>query len=96
MMTVSPNPLADDSTPYTVQEFCDRNRISITSYYKLRKRGQGPRELRVLSKVQISPEAERDWQSARENPDQTDKAMIERMHIRGREAGRRSKRGAVS
>jgi hypothetical protein len=84
----SPNPLPDDS-PRTVEEFCKRNRLSITSYYELRTRGQGPREMRVLSKVLITPEAERDWRLAREIPNQTDNATIARLKARGRKGGRR-------
>jgi hypothetical protein len=92
-MTSSPNLLADDS-PYTILEFCKRNRLSLTSYYELRTRGQGPREMRVLSKVLITPEAERDWRLARETPDPSDTATIERLHTRARKAGRRPQRAS--
>jgi hypothetical protein len=86
--------IADDS-PFTVIEFCRRNRLSVSSYYELRKDGKGPREMRVLSKVLISPAAEADWRIARETPDPTDTATIERLHVRGRKAGRRPRsRGA--
>ncbi len=88
-MTSSPNQLADDS-PYTIEEFCRRNRLSTTSYYELRTRGQGPREMRVLSKVLISQAAEADWRLARETPNPTDSATIERLHLRGRKGGRRA------
>jgi hypothetical protein len=88
-MPTSPNPQADDR-PRTIEEFSQRNRLSITSYYELRSRGQGPREMRVLSKVLISPEAERDWRRARETPDQNDTATIKRLSTRGRKAGRSS------
>jgi hypothetical protein len=75
---------ADDASPYTVAEFCHRNRISLTSYYELRSRGQGPREMRVLSKVLISPAAEADWRHARETPDAE---IVERLRQRGLKAG---------
>jgi hypothetical protein len=87
-MTSSPNPPADDS-PHTILEFCRRNRLSLTSYYELRTRGQGPREMRVLSKVLITPEAERDWRLAREIPNQTDNATMARLTARGRKGGLR-------
>ena len=84
-----------DDLPRTIPEFCRRNRISITTYFKLRQLGKGPREMRALSKVLITAEAERDWRRDRETPDKRDTATIERLHARGRKAGRRSavKRG---
>jgi hypothetical protein len=87
-MASSPNRPADDS-PHTILEFCERNRLSLTSYYELRTRGQGPREMRVLSKVLITPEAERDWRLARETPSPSDIATIERLQSRSRKGGRR-------
>ena len=69
--------------PRTILEFCRVNRISVTSYYKLRERGQGPREMRVLSRILITPEAERDWRRDRENPDKIDTETIERLRDRG-------------
>jgi hypothetical protein len=90
-MTSSPDLPADDS-PHTILEFCRRNRLSLTSYYELRSRGQGPREMRVLSKVLITPEAERDWRLAREIPNQTDTESMARLKARGRKGGRRPMR----
>ncbi len=79
-----------DNLPLTIREFCCRNSLSHTSYFELRRRGQGPREMRVLSKILISPEAERDWRRERETPDERDCATIERLRIRGRKGGRSS------
>jgi hypothetical protein len=88
-MTISPDPPADTLPPSTIKEFCKRNRFSPTTYYELRKLGRGPREMRVLSKVLISPEAERDWRQACETPNPSSAATIERLRARGRKAGRR-------
>jgi hypothetical protein len=82
--------MSDDQL-LTVPEFCDRNRIKPSSYFELRKRGQGPRETRVLSRVFISPEAESDWRREREQPDAQDLKIIKRLRQRGLKAGRVSK-----
>ena len=78
-----------DDLPRTIVEFCRRNGLSRTSYFELRRRGQAPREMRLLSKVLISPEAESDWRREREIPDENDLVTIERLHQRGRKGGRR-------
>jgi hypothetical protein len=81
--------LAGDQ-PRTIPEFCRANRLSVTSYYKLRDRGQGPREMRVLSRILITPEAEADWRRDRETPDKIDIETVERLRSRGLKAGRGS------
>jgi hypothetical protein len=52
---------------HTIESFCEANRISIGTYYALKKAGKGPRETRVSKRrVLISPEAEADWRRERE------------------------------
>jgi len=51
---------------YTIDEFCQRNRISKAFYYKLRKKKQTPDELRLGGKVLISKEAAARWRAQRE------------------------------
>ena len=46
--------------------------------------------MRVLSKVLITQAAEADWRLARETPNPTDSATIERLHLRSRKGGRRA------
>jgi hypothetical protein len=90
-MTMTPKtevPAGDQ--PHTIPEFCRANRLSITSYYKLRERGQGPREMHVLSRILITPAAERDWRRERETPDKIDTQTVERLRNRGLKAGRSS------
>jgi hypothetical protein len=74
---------------FTIAEFCRRNGLCKASYYELRKRGQAPREMRVLSRVKITPQAEDAWREARQTPDIRDMATIARLHQRGRKGGRR-------
>jgi hypothetical protein len=45
----------------TIVEFCQRNRISRQFYYKLRRRGEGPSEIRLGNKVLIAKEAAENW-----------------------------------
>jgi hypothetical protein len=54
----------------------------------LRLRKKGPRELRALGKVLITPQAEADWQ--RECETTPDDETIERLRDRGRKGGRSS------
>lgn len=50
----------------TIESFCDGENISRSTYYKLKKLGKAPREMKVLSGVRISPEARAEWRAARE------------------------------
>jgi hypothetical protein len=53
---------------HTVESFCQANRISIGTYYALKRAGKGPRETRISPRrILISPEAEQDWRRARED-----------------------------
>ena len=51
---------------YSIDEFCQRHRISRSFYYKLRGAGLGPREMHINSIVRISAQADADWTRARE------------------------------
>jgi len=46
-------------------QFCARHNISETMYRGMKKRGIGPREIRVLDRVLITTEAEDEWLAAR-------------------------------
>jgi hypothetical protein len=52
----------------TIEEFCQRHRISITFYYKLRSLGQAPAEMRLGTRVLISKEAAEEWRRGHEQP----------------------------
>jgi len=45
----------------TIVQFCRRHQISRSTYYELRRRGLGPKEMHVLGAVRISPRADREW-----------------------------------
>ena len=50
----------------TINEFCAAERMSRPFYFKLRRLGKGPRELREGRFVRITPEAHAAWRRARE------------------------------
>jgi hypothetical protein len=58
-----------DHRAMSINEFCLRQKICSATYYKLKKRGLGPTELRFGNIVRITPEAEAAWRVARENPE---------------------------
>lgn len=45
----------------TISQFCRRHNIGRTTYFKLRKLGLAPKEIRVGRVVRIGGEAEREW-----------------------------------
>jgi hypothetical protein len=51
----------------SISQFCVRNNISRSFFYKLKKHGKGPRIMEVDGRRMISPEAERDWRVEREH-----------------------------
>ena len=61
IVTVTLNAALDRSL--TVPEFCTRHNVSRASYYKLRRLGLGPDEMRMPGTciVRITPEADRAW-----------------------------------
>jgi hypothetical protein len=56
-------PPIDDDRSRTVREFCAIENLSVASYYKMKKQGLAPDELRVpgLSIVRITAQAHREW-----------------------------------
>ena len=51
---------------FTVDEFCEDNRISRTTLYKLWKQGIGPRFMQVGERKLITAEAAAEWRVQRE------------------------------
>jgi predicted DNA-binding transcriptional regulator AlpA len=54
------------SQALSISQFCDRNNLSRSFFYKLKKAQKGPRIMSVGGRQIISPEAERDWRLERE------------------------------
>ena len=57
--------LAQDGAA-TIEEFCQRHRISVPTLYKLWSTGIGPERMRVGRKVLITHAAAQRWRDARE------------------------------
>ena len=53
---------------FSIAEFCARNRISLSTFHKLKNLGRGPRLMCLGRAIRISIEAERDWRAEREQP----------------------------
>jgi hypothetical protein len=51
---------------FTIDEWCERRRISRAMYYKLREQGRAPKTHNAGAKVLISDRADADWICARE------------------------------
>jgi hypothetical protein len=63
-----------DDNDRSIRGFCGRKQIALSSYYKMRNAGHGPREQRIpdTSIVRITPEAEADWDRAMEQTPPSD------------------------
>ena len=50
----------------TIDQFCTAEQMSRPQYFKQRKRGRGPSEVRDGRFIRITPEAHAEWRRARE------------------------------
>jgi hypothetical protein len=55
-----------DVAAFSISEFCRRNGISQSFYFKLQQRHLAPRTMNLGHRRLITPEAEKDWQRERE------------------------------
>jgi hypothetical protein len=58
------------STPrlaLSIPEFCTAHCISEAFYFKLKKQGEGPREMKVGARTLITLESAEEWRRTREN-----------------------------
>jgi predicted negative regulator of RcsB-dependent stress response len=82
---------------FSINEFCDRNRISKKLFNKLRKSGRGPALMELDGTIRISAAAEAAWQQARENPTKKEaKAIARRRVARVQHARKAGKLSAAS
>ena len=51
----------------SIPEFCKAHGISEGFFYKLKKQGEGPREMKVGARTLITFESAAEWRRAREN-----------------------------
>jgi hypothetical protein len=55
-----------EADAYSIEEFCERHRISVGLYYKLKRRGLTPVEFSAGTRVLISRESAAAWRRQRE------------------------------
>ncbi|MGV7212498.1 helix-turn-helix transcriptional regulator [Bradyrhizobium sp. UFLA05-112] len=63
---VGPPPLPTPRLALSIPEFCKAHGISEGFFYKLKKQGEGPREMKVGARTLISFESAAEWRRARE------------------------------
>jgi hypothetical protein len=81
----------------TIPEFCRRNHIAKSTFFKLKNAGLGPRIMYLGKMQRISADAERDWIAARENPTADEAEQIERDEAaRSAQCSQKGKLGAAS
>ena len=62
-----PPPLPTPRLALSIPEFCEAHGISEGFFYKLKKQGEGPREMKVGARTLITFESAAEWRRAREN-----------------------------
>ena len=75
-------PIIDPS--YTIAEFCAAEHITAPTFYKLKRAGLGPKEMRHGAAIRISHRARLEWQEAREKPTEEQHKIDERLRERAR------------
>lgn len=55
-----------------ISQFCKAHDLSEAFYYKLKKQGEGPREMKVGARTLITLESAAEWRRERENATQGD------------------------
>jgi len=65
--SVNVPPILGPPAAYSIAAFCAAHDLSEGMYFKIRKQGLGPREMRVGSRVLITQEAAAAWRRERES-----------------------------
>jgi hypothetical protein len=94
-----PNPpptVAESLAAYTIREFCQAHKISVPTYYDLKKQKFGPVEMRMGCMVRISAEAAAAWRHARENPGKVEADATATTAAAMRDRARRAAKRAVA
>jgi hypothetical protein len=61
-----PSPPLDELMAYSIKQFCALHGISIDTYFRMQRQGQGPATMKVLNRTLISVEAAAAWRRGRE------------------------------
>jgi hypothetical protein len=88
---VTAEPLA-----YTIAEFCQAHALGIASYYKLKRLGLAPREMKLAGNlIRISAEAAAAWRKERENPKADEAKELARLAEQRQERSRKAAKKAI-
>jgi hypothetical protein len=67
--TTAPPPIRGPPIPpaaYTIEQFCEAHQMSVSMYFKMRARGEGPDEMSYGRRRAISLEAAARWRAQKE------------------------------
>ena len=53
--------LVENRAAFSIPQWCDRNGVGASFYFKLQKIGAGPRVMRIGRRTLISREADEEW-----------------------------------
>lgn len=81
---------------FNIRGFCRDHCLSIPSYYKLKREGLGPAEMRLGTTVRISMEAAAAWRRARENPTGAEAEAVARIESERRARAQKAARSAIA
>jgi hypothetical protein len=97
MSALTPAALAEEKS-FSIGELCLLENITTSSYYKLRKKGFGPREMRLpgSSIVRISAESRRAWHKKLEELNANDGELAREKEARAAQASRAGKKSVTS
>jgi hypothetical protein len=73
---VAGNKVFLDLDAYTIPEFCRQHRISRSTYYVLKKRGEQPDETYVLDRVIVTKESAAVWRRKRTAASKRRRAVV--------------------
>ncbi len=73
---------------FSIDEFCERNGISLFTYYKMQKQGVGPREIRFGSIVKISKAEEADWHRRMSQPSKANTLLKKKLSAHAKRASK--------
>jgi hypothetical protein len=88
MPETSPKPPFEPS--YTIDSFCEAENFTKPYYFKLKKEGRGPREMRDGRLIRITHKARLDWQKEREKWSAAQAQIDEILRARARTANAKS------
>lgn len=82
-------------TDFSIPQWCRHRNISLPTYYKLKEQGLGPAEMRFLTLVRITAEADAAWEKARQSPNATEANAVAKTAQAMRKRAKRAAEHAI-